>query len=774
MASLILGYEYDIFISYRQKDNKGERWVSEFVEALKTELESTFKENISIYFDVNPHDGLLETHDVDASLKDKLKCLVFIPIISRTYCDPKSFAWRNEFEAFVEQASHDQLGLKVKLPNRNVANRVLPVRIHDLDNTDLKMCESLLGGALRGVEFIYRSAGVNRPLRSEEDKPYDNLNQTIYRDQINKVANAIKEIISGLRAGEVVPEREKMEPALPWEELKKGKRFAGKQKPGGYNKFTLLSGIMAALIILTLVGVFVYPKIFLKDSLRNLRASDGRIPLAIMPFQNLSNDSTLNYLNEWIPESIASYLSNFSEDLQVRQTESIYSLPESKTLTNNSSIAPSVASLISQKLDANIIINGSMIKSGVWIIVNANLLNSKTEGVLKSFHGEGIAEEINPILDTLAQKIKDYLIVSRLKKQLNPETQLSVSTSSPEALKHYIMGRDALRYLSNPDFLNLAHEEYLKSVRIDPTFTGAYFGLITTYANKGLYDSAKFFCLKLYNRRDQMKPQVKLRAEYIYSQLFEMPYDCIKYLNQLLELDDQQPALYLALGSWYQKVNQPDKALPAFEKSLEIYNKWGIKPPTADNYLSLIEIYYDTKQNRKVERLLKKAEQDFPDAVDIYWGEFDLSLEAKDTIAANGYREKIITLSRENSVSEFDLALYFAYNYQSKKYPEKAEEYIRKAFTLVDNDPGKLNNLAWYLIIEDVNINKGLELIDQALKLMPDDYTLLDTKGWGLYKQGKFQEALKFLQKADSLKPVFSQDLFDHIQAVKKAMAGQK
>jgi hypothetical protein len=41
--------------------------VSEFVESLKTELESTFKEEISVYFDINPHDGLLETHDVDES-----------------------------------------------------------------------------------------------------------------------------------------------------------------------------------------------------------------------------------------------------------------------------------------------------------------------------------------------------------------------------------------------------------------------------------------------------------------------------------------------------------------------------------------------------------------------------------------------------------------------------------------------------------------------------------------------------------------------------------
>ena len=141
MASLISGYEYDIFISYRQKDNKYDGWVSEFVDNLKRELEATFKEDVSVYFDSNPHDGLLETHDVDASLKEKLKCLIFIPIISRTYCDPKSFAWEREFKAFVELASLDQFGLKVMLPNGNVASRVLPARIHDLDNADIKECE---------------------------------------------------------------------------------------------------------------------------------------------------------------------------------------------------------------------------------------------------------------------------------------------------------------------------------------------------------------------------------------------------------------------------------------------------------------------------------------------------------------------------------------------------------------------------------------------------------------------------------------------------------
>ena len=123
--------------------------MSEFVEALKTELESTFKEEISVYFDINPHDGLLETHDVDASLKEKLKCLVFIPIISRTYCDPKSFAWEYEFKAFIERALKDQFGLKVKLPNGNVASRVLPVRIHDLDDADMRLFEEVTGSKMR-------------------------------------------------------------------------------------------------------------------------------------------------------------------------------------------------------------------------------------------------------------------------------------------------------------------------------------------------------------------------------------------------------------------------------------------------------------------------------------------------------------------------------------------------------------------------------------------------------------------------------------------------
>jgi len=63
---------------------------------------------VSVYFYTNPHDGLLETHNLDKSLEEKLKCLIFIPIISQTYCDTGCFAWQREFVVFNNPVKEDR------------------------------------------------------------------------------------------------------------------------------------------------------------------------------------------------------------------------------------------------------------------------------------------------------------------------------------------------------------------------------------------------------------------------------------------------------------------------------------------------------------------------------------------------------------------------------------------------------------------------------------------------------------------------------------------
>jgi len=200
MPSIFKDCEYDIFVSYRHNDNKYDGWVSEFVKKLKQELDATLKDKLSLYFDANANDGLLESHNVDESINDKIKAVVFIPIISQTYCDTESFAWQQEFLVFKNSSEHDNYGRNIRLQNGNYASRILPVRIHDIESDDARLLEHELSGALRSIDFIYRDAGVNRPLRPVDDEMQIDARKPLYRNQINKVANAIKEIIQGIKS----------------------------------------------------------------------------------------------------------------------------------------------------------------------------------------------------------------------------------------------------------------------------------------------------------------------------------------------------------------------------------------------------------------------------------------------------------------------------------------------------------------------------------------------------------------------------------------------
>ena len=413
MASLIPGYEYDIFISYRQKDNKHDCWVTEFVDNLKGELESTFKEEISVYFDTNPHDGLLETHDVDASLKDKLKCLIFIPIISRTYCDPKSFAWEHEFKSFVEQASHDQFALKIKLPNGNVASRILPVRIHDLDNDDMKLCESVLDGVLRGVDFIYKEPGVDRPLTPDDDEK-KNLYKTKYRNQVNKVALAIKEIITAVK-------KHNQQEGIVQKEVAQAKL----EKPKILKaKIIIASGIILTLIVL---GYFLIPT--LSKPTVQLEKS-----IAVLPFRNDSQNQENTYFINGIMEEVLNNLQKISDFSRVLSRTSVEQFRGESRPT-----IPDIA----KKLNVNYIVEGSGQKYGNKFVLRVQLIVANNE---KHLWGKSYDREIWETSDIISiQSEIAQAIITELKAVMTPEEKQLINkipTTNLTAYDFYMRGKE--------------------------------------------------------------------------------------------------------------------------------------------------------------------------------------------------------------------------------------------------------------------------------------------------------------------------------------------
>jgi len=577
MASIIQGYEYDIFISYRQKDNKHDSWVSEFVTQLKDELEATFKEDISVYFDINPHDGLLETHDVSDSLKEKLKCLVFIPIISQTYCDPKSFAWEHEFKAFVELASYDQFGLKVKLPNGNIANRILPVQIHELDSDDKALFENELGGVLRAIEFIYKEAGVNRPLRANEENPARNLNQTFYRNQVNKAANAIKEILYSI----IKPQ--KAESQI----VNRNITSQGvKSVPARKNfRFRPVIGIIAIVLVII---VFSTKTIISKDKQTN--------SIIVLPFS--TQDSTQQYFAEGITIDVITELTKV-------KNLSTLSWNTSATYTNSKKPLKDIAN----ERGVSYVITGILQRDKQNIRVNVELVSPETG---KSLWAQRWDEELKYVFDIQKQIAKDVAMQLGVKLSLEESTKLDrYSTRNFEAYDLFLKARaESRKFLYNTNHGHLSNNLLDDALEIDPDFPQA----LTLRANNLMEIAWK-------EGLDPIETAVKVKEDLNKSLMLDQNYSdtyiVLGIANYFLEWDFQEANKNLGKG-WelsnygeasitqcFCGVIEFNLAKGDYLKALNVINKVEeIDPEFPYSSVQRVQIYANLKDTVSIKKLL--------------------------------------------------------------------------------------------------------------------------------------------------------------------------
>jgi len=445
MPSLLPNFEYDIFISYRHNDNRS-GWVTDFVNALQEELSATIKEPLSIYFDKNPHDGLLETHNVDRSLESKLKCLIFIPIISQTYCDTKSFAWQHEFCAFNKLSKEDQLGRDIKLINGNVASRILPIKIHDLDAEDKATIENEIGGVLRAIEFIYKEAGVNRPLKPSDSKN-DNQNKTDYRNQVNKVANAVKELITSLKN----PINLSQKPAAS--------NKATHQKSTNPKSFLVIG---ASILLLAVAGYFLYPRLVSTNKENELLDKS----IAVLPFADLSETKDQGWFGDGLTEEILNSLAHVN-GLKVTSRTSSFAF-KNKNLRIQT---------IADSLGVNYVVEGSVRKVGDGLRITAQLIRAKDDFHIWSNTYDRNAKDIFDLQKEIAKKIAESLDISLDPKAIDQMQR--AGTKNAEAFIAFLKGNELYEKGHNSggelmNYLAKANKFYEESYSMDPYFANPH------------------------------------------------------------------------------------------------------------------------------------------------------------------------------------------------------------------------------------------------------------------------------------------------------------
>jgi TolB-like protein len=717
MASIVPGYEYDIFISYRQKDNKGDRWVSEFVDALKTELESTFKEEISVYFDINPHDGLLETHDVNASLKEKLRCLIFIPIISQTYCDSKSFAWQHELVAFNKMAKEDLFGRDIRLAGGNVASRILPVKIHDLDSEDKTLLENELGGVLRSIEFIYKASGVNRPLKPNDERT-ENLNHTYYRDQINKVANAVKEIITAIKKhnqqdGEIPKEAVKTKPVKP--KILKPKIIIG-------------SAIILALMML---GYFFIHK--LSKPFEPVEKS-----IAVLPFVNLSNDPEQEYFSDGMVDEIL---------------DRLFKVGDLKVISRTSSMRYKNTKLplkeIARELGVSAILEGSVQKIGNKVRITAQLIDPKTGFHLWSETYDRDLSDIFSIQSEVAQNVARELKAKMISKKTGL-IQNAAPTTNQLAYDFYLKGND---YWSKYD-VPLALEMYSKAILQDSLFTTAY----AQRAKIHLYfyheklegweghDSKAKEDIKKGNLLNPELPEVKLAKAIAY---YYLDRDYNNASKIILELKAEAPNM-ADLYTWSACILRRQGK---WEESISEF-KIGIRldPFNAKNINDLADTYFLSHQYDKAIECARQGLSLIPDYKDFNNQIFIDFLNKTGNLTA---------ALKESGLKEVPVQ-YKNISYYNRQY-DKYLEFIRKELTNYTDEttlqPKTYKLALTYYLSGQKSLCKmyadsTITYLKQKTIEIPDDDRVYPPLGKCYAFVGNVKEAIACGKKAVNLKPM--------------------
>jgi len=526
--------------------------------------------------------------------------------------------------------------------------------------------------------------------------------------------------------------------------------------------------IIAVLIVVVII--LSYPKIFRNYKIDNLKNEEGKISITVMPFQNLTPDTLFNVWQEGVQNLLISSLSN-SEELSVRQPQTMFDILKNTDHTSYASITPSVGSKLASTLETNTFILGKIMKAGNNIRISAQLRSSESEDIYRTFKVDGNSEDdFFIIVDSLSNLIKDYLEIKKIEQELDDEKSGFATTSSAEAYRHFIKGLK-FGYSFN---LQLAIQSLNKAVEIDSTFTNAYSFLSLCYWILGQNEEATEHIKKAYVTRDKIPINEQLFLDVVNGLIEKNYQEVIIFEEQLVELMPQSAWWWRALGNEYQSLQQYKKSVEAYERAYELYKQMGMSFPMEYIYSAFAYSLHKIGNHEREKEICEEGLNVYPNRFDIIYQLAICALSQGDSVEAQGYISKYKSIREDDGSNEFWTDYNVGNIYLGAEHFEEAMKIFRELTVQYPEDPWSKLKIGSILIINEINIDQGLEFIDDALESEPDDGDLLHIKGLGLYKQEKVAEAYELLKLGWDIRNNYNHDHYLLLQEVEQALAKEK
>ncbi len=165
------------------------------------------------------------------------------------------------------------------------------------------------------------------------------------------------------------------------------------------------------------------------------------------------------------------------------------------------------------------------------------------------------------------------------------------------------------------------------------------------------------------------------------------------------------------------------------------------------------------------ERLLvdsKKATELYPTQTSFYMLQAVAELQLEMYLEAIETSEKGLEYAGNDAMAKSQLEVFIAdANYQLGNIKEAIAAY-KKVVELDPTNYAAMNNYAYYLSVEEMNLDKAEMYANKAIQANPTSATYLDTYAWVLFKQGNYSLAKFYQETALEYNEDKSGVLFEH------------
>src|SRR5919197_668928 len=280
---------------------------------------------------------------------------------------------------------------------------------------------------------------------------------------------------------------------------------------------------------------------------RNATSSSSELPqksIAVLPFDNLSEEKGNAYFAEGIQDEILTRLAKVA-DLKVI----------SRTSTQHFKSAPDNLPQIAKQLGVMHILEGSVQKANDQVRVNVQLINALTDAHLWADTYDRKLTDIFVVESEIAKTIADVL-----QAKLTGSEQRVIAktpTVNPEAYELYLKGRFFWNKRAGAD-LRKAIDYFKQAIAKDPSYALAYAGLADSYMLLPNYDFGGTPV------RESIAPAREA-------------------IRKALELDDSLAEAHASLGLLDTVELRLERAVKDFERAIELNPNYA----TAHHWLML-------------------------------------------------------------------------------------------------------------------------------------------------------------------------------------------